>query len=171
MTGTPNRLRRKGYHRARMAGNTDHQDHRCRWRELRIYNLPVGSYLSIRRRVHPGGAEDRQDSAHQAGQDRRYYGRYAEGYRALPKPVTVGTTLTVVSESTAWFRSAKIKQGNRGDGGSQDGQKRKYLIGDSKHPCGKATIVRAGTPLSDRRHQPPRISSTSKGTSPYRLIW
>ncbi|MCR9288022.1 MAG: DNA-directed RNA polymerase subunit beta' [Bacteroidetes bacterium] len=117
--------------------------------ELRSYNLPVGSYMSI---------EDGQEV--QAGQKivkiPRKLGKIADITGGLPRVTELfearnPSNPAVVSEIDGIVSFGKIKRGNREViVESKDDQKRKYLIGLSKHILvQEGDFVRAGTQLSD----------------------
>jgi len=117
--------------------------------ELRVYNLPVGSYLSI---------EDGESL--RAGQKiakiPRKLGKIADITGGLPRVTELvearnPSNPAVVSEIDGVVSFGKIKRGNREVMvEAKDGQKRKYLIGLSKHILvQEGDFVRAGTPLSD----------------------
>ncbi|MCB9035250.1 MAG: DNA-directed RNA polymerase subunit beta' [Lewinellaceae bacterium] len=117
--------------------------------ELRSYNLPVGSYLSI---------EDGESI--RAGQKiakiPRKLGKIADITGGLPRVTELfearnPSNPAVVSEIDGVVSFGKIKRGNREVMvEAKDGQKRKYLIGLSKHILvQEGDFVRAGTPLSD----------------------
>ncbi len=117
--------------------------------ELKNYNLPVGSYISI---------EDGQ--AVKAGQKivkiPRKLGKIQDITGGLPRVTELfearnPSNPAVVSEIDGVVSFGKIKRGNREViVTAKDGQKRKYLIGLSKHILVQdGDFVRAGTPLSD----------------------
>jgi DNA-directed RNA polymerase subunit beta' len=117
--------------------------------ELRSYNLPVGSYLSI----------DEGESV-RAGQKiakiPRKLGKIADITGGLPRVTELfearnPSNPAIVSEIDGVVSFGKIKRGNREVMvEAKDGQKRKYLIGLSKHILvQEGDFVRAGTPLSD----------------------
>ncbi len=117
--------------------------------ELRNYNLPVGSYLSI---------DDGE--AIKAGQKiakiPRKLGKIADITGGLPRVTELfearnPSNPAVVSEIDGVVSFGKIKRGNREVVvEAKDGQRRKYLIGLSKHILvQEGDFVRAGTPLSD----------------------
>ena len=117
--------------------------------ELRSYNLPVGSYLSI----------DEGDTI-RAGQKiakiPRKLGKIADITGGLPRVTELfearnPSNPAVVSEIDGVVSFGKIKRGNREVMvEAKDGQKRKYLIGLSKHILvQEGDFVRAGTSLSD----------------------
>ncbi len=118
--------------------------------ELRSYNLPVGSYISI---------EDGSEVS--AGQKivkiPRKLGKIQDITGGLPRVTELvearnPSNPAIVSEIDGVVSfSAKIKRGNREVVvTSRDGHKHKYLIGLSKHILVQdGDFVRAGTPLSD----------------------
>ncbi len=117
--------------------------------ELRSYNLPVGSYISIE-----DGAEVK------AGQKivkiPRKLGKIQDITGGLPRVTELfearnPSNPAVVSEIDGVVAFGKIKRGNREViVTAKDGQVRKYLIGLSKHILvQEGDFVRAGTPLSD----------------------
>ena len=122
--------------------------------ELRSYNLPVGSYISIE-----DGAEVR------AGQKivkiPRKLGKIQDITGGLPRVTELfearnPSNPAVVSEIDGVVSFGKIKRGNREViVTAKDGQKRKYLIGLSKHILvQESDFVRAGTQLSDGATSP-----------------
>ena len=118
--------------------------------ELRSYNLPVGSYISI---------EDGSEVS--AGQKivkiPRKLGKIQDITGGLPRVTELvearnPSNPAIVSEIDGVVSfSSKIKRGNREVVvTSRDGHKHKYLIGLSKHILVQdGDFVRAGTPLSD----------------------
>ena len=117
--------------------------------DLRIYNLPVGSYISI---------EDGQEV--QAGQKivkiPRKLGKIQDITGGLPRVTELfearnPSNPAIVSEIDGIVSFGKIKRGNREViVKAKDEQKRKYLVGLSKHILvQEGDFVRAGTPLSD----------------------
>ncbi|MBR9922788.1 MAG: DNA-directed RNA polymerase subunit beta' [Bacteroidetes bacterium] len=117
--------------------------------ELRNYNLPVGSYISI---------EDGADVV--AGQKivkiPRQLGKIQDITGGLPRVTELfearnPSNPAVVSEIDGVVEFGRIKRGNREViVEAKDGQKRKYLIGLSKHILvQEGDFVRAGTQLSD----------------------
>ncbi len=117
--------------------------------ELKSYNLPVGSYISI---------EDGSDV--KAGQKivkiPRKLGKIQDITGGLPRVTELfearnPSNPAVVSEIDGVVSFGKIKRGNREViVEAKDGQRRKYLIGLSKHILVQdGDFVRAGTPLSD----------------------
>lgn len=117
--------------------------------ELRSYNLPVGSYISI------------EDGASvKAGQKivkiPRKLGKIQDITGGLPRVTELfearnPSNPAVVSEIDGVISFGKIKRGNREViVTAKDGQIRKYLVGLSKHILvQEGDFVRAGTPLSD----------------------
>ena len=117
--------------------------------ELRSYNLPVGSLLS----VEDGG---RINSGEQIAKIPRKQSQIQDITGGLPRVTELfearnPSNPAVVSEIDGVVSFGKIKRGNREVSvASKDGQKRKYLIGLSKHILVQdGDFVRAGTPLSD----------------------
>jgi DNA-directed RNA polymerase subunit beta' len=117
--------------------------------ELKSYNLPVGSYISI---------EDNESIS--AGQKiakiPRKLGKIQDITGGLPRVTELfearnPSNPAVVSEIDGVVSFGKIKRGNREVlVTAKDGQKRKYLIGLSKHILVQdGDFVRAGTQLSD----------------------
>jgi DNA-directed RNA polymerase subunit beta' len=117
--------------------------------ELRSYNLPVGAYLSI---------EDKMEI--KAGQKiakiPRQLGKIQDITGGLPRVTELfearnPSNPAVVSEIDGVVSFGKIKRGNREViVTAKDGQRRKYLIGLSKHILvQEGDFVRAGTSLSD----------------------
>ena len=127
--------------------------------ELRSYNLPVGSYISI------------EDGAQvKAGQKivkiPRKLGKIQDITGGLPRVTELfearnPSNPAVVSEIDGVVSFGKIKRGNREViVTAKDGQRRKYLIGLSKHILVQdGDFVRAGTPLSDGATSPKDILS------------
>lgn len=118
--------------------------------ELRSYNLPVGSYISI---------EDGQEviSGEKIVKIPRQMGKIADITGGLPRVTELfearnPSNPAVVSEIDGVVAfSPKIKRGNREViVTAKDGQRRKYLINLSKHILvQEGDFVRAGTQLSD----------------------
>ncbi len=118
--------------------------------ELRQYNLPVGAYISI---------EDgtKVISGQKIVKIPRKLGKIQDITGGLPRVTELfearnPSNPAVVSEIDGVVSfSSKIKRGNRElIVTAKDGQKRKYLIGLSKHILVQdGDFVRAGTPLSD----------------------
>ena len=122
--------------------------------ELRNYNLPVGAYLSV-----DEGQEIR------AGQTivkiPRSGGKIQDITGGLPRVTELfearnPSNPAVTAEIDGIVSFGKIKRGNREVIiEAKDGQKRKYLIGLSKHILvQEADFVRAGTQLSDGATSP-----------------
>ncbi|MEL6636768.1 MAG: DNA-directed RNA polymerase subunit beta' [Bacteroidota bacterium] len=118
--------------------------------ELRSYNLPVGSYISI------------EDGAKIKGGDKlvkipRNLGKIQDITGGLPRVTELfearnPSNPAVTSEIDGVVSFGKIKRGNREIfiQDEKSGQKRKYLIGLSKHILvQEGDFVRAGMPLSD----------------------
>ncbi len=118
--------------------------------ELRSYNLPVGSYISI------------EDGAKIKGGDKlvkipRNLGKIQDITGGLPRVTELfearnPSNPAVTSEIDGVVSFGKIKRGNREIfiEDEKSGQKRKYLIGLSKHILvQEGDFVRAGMPLSD----------------------
>ena len=117
--------------------------------ELRSYNLPVGSYVSIKDGETVVGGQKIVKIPRKLGKIQDITGglpRVTELFEAR-KP----SNPAVVSEIDGVVSFGKIKRGNREViVTSKDEQKRKYLIGLSKHILvQEGDFVRAGTPLSD----------------------
>jgi DNA-directed RNA polymerase subunit beta' len=117
--------------------------------ELRNYNLPVGSYLSI-------DEGDSIRSGQKIAKIPRKLGKIADITGGLPRVTELfearnPSNPAVVSEIDGVVSFGKIKRGNREVMvEAKDGQKRKYLIGLSKHILvQEGDFVRAGTQLSD----------------------
>ena len=117
--------------------------------ELKSYNLPVGSYISI---------DDNEEV--KAGQKivkiPRKLGKIQDITGGLPRVTELfearnPSNPATVSEIDGVVTFGKIKRGNREVvATAKDGQQRKYLIGLSKHILIQdGDFVRAGTPLSD----------------------
>ncbi len=116
---------------------------------MRSYNLPVGAYLSV---------EDKQEikAGEKIAKIPRTMGKIADITGGLPRVTELfearnPSNPAVVSEIDGVVSFGKIKRGNREViVEAKDGQKRKYLIGLSKHILVQdGDFVRAGTPLSD----------------------
>ncbi|MBK8490550.1 MAG: DNA-directed RNA polymerase subunit beta' [Saprospirales bacterium] len=125
--------------------------------ELRSYNLPVGSYMSI---------EDGMEI--KAGQKiakiPRKLGKIQDITGGLPRVTELfearnPSNPAIVSEVDGVVSFGKIKRGNREIiVTAKDEQKHKYLIGLSKHLLVQdGDFVRAGTPLSDGAISPKDI--------------
>ncbi len=125
--------------------------------EIKSYNLPVGSFLSV---------ED--GDAIKAGQRiakiPRSLGKITDITGGLPRVTELfearnPSNPAVVSEIDGIVGFGAIKRGNREVSvEAKDGQKRKYLIGLSKHILvQEGDFVRAGTPLSDGATSPTDI--------------
>ncbi|MCL4150123.1 UNVERIFIED_CONTAM: hypothetical protein GTU68_034442 [Idotea baltica] len=117
--------------------------------ELRSYNLPVGAYISI-----DDGAEVK--SGQKIVKIPRRLGKIQDITGGLPRVTELfearnPSNPAVVSEIDGVISFGKIKRGNREViVTAKDEQKRKYLIGLSKHILiQEGDFVRAGTPLSD----------------------
>ncbi|MEZ5042570.1 MAG: DNA-directed RNA polymerase subunit beta' [Saprospiraceae bacterium] len=117
--------------------------------ELRSYNLPVGAYISI-----DDGADVR--SGQKIVKIPRRLGKIQDITGGLPRVTELfearnPSNPAVVSEIDGVVAFGKIKRGNREViVTAKDEQKRKYLIGLSKHILvQEGDFVRAGTPLSD----------------------
>ena len=117
--------------------------------ELRSYNLPVGAYISIEdgNEVKPG---------QKIVKIPRKLGGIQDITGGLPRVTELfearkPSNPAVVSEIDGVISFGKIKRGNREViVTAKDEQKRKYLIGLSKHILvQEGDFVRAGTPLSD----------------------
>ncbi|MCI5081216.1 MAG: DNA-directed RNA polymerase subunit beta' [Saprospiraceae bacterium] len=117
--------------------------------ELRQYNLPVGAYISIEdgASVKPG---------QKIVKIPRKLGKIQDITGGLPRVTELfearnPSNPAVVSEIDGVVSFGKIKRGNREViVTAKDGQRRKYLIGLSKHILIQdGDFVRAGTPLSD----------------------
>lgn len=117
--------------------------------ELRNYNLPVGAYISIE-----DGAE--VTAGQKIVKIPRKLGKIQDITGGLPRVTELfearnPSNPAVVSEIDGVVSFGKIKRGNREViVTAKDGQRRKYLIGLSKHILVQdGDFVRAGTPLSD----------------------
>ncbi len=117
--------------------------------ELKSYNLPVGSYLTV---------DEGQDvtTGQQLAKIPRKLGKIQDITGGLPRVTELfearnPSNPAVTSEIDGIISFGKIKRGNREIVvTSKDGQIRKYLIGLSKHILvQEGDFVRAGTPLSD----------------------
>lgn len=125
--------------------------------ELRNYNLPVGSYISIE-----DGIEIR--AGQKIAKIPRKLGKIQDITGGLPRVTELfearnPSNPAIVSEIDGVVSFGKIKRGNREIVvTSKDGQKHKYLIGLSKHLLVQdGDFVRAGTPLSDGSVSPKDI--------------
>jgi DNA-directed RNA polymerase subunit beta' len=125
--------------------------------ELRSYNLPVGSLLA----VEDGG---KINSGEQIAKIPRKQSQIQDITGGLPRVTELfearnPSNPAIVSEIDGVVAFGKIKRGNREVSvSSKDGQKRKYLIGLSKHILVQdGDFVRAGTPLSDGATAPKDI--------------
>lgn len=125
--------------------------------ELRSYNLPVGAYISI-----DDGAEVK--SGQKIVKIPRRLGKIQDITGGLPRVTELfearnPSNPAVVSEIDGVVAFGKIKRGNREViVTAKDEQKRKYLIGLSKHILiQEGDFVRAGTPLSDGATAPRAI--------------
>jgi len=117
--------------------------------EMKSYNLPVGSYISIEegQEVKPGDKIVKIPRKQSGVQDiTGGLPRVTELFEARNP-----SNPAVVSEIDGTVSFGKIKRGNRETiVTSKDGQKRKYLVGLSKHMLvQEGDFVRAGTLLSD----------------------
>ncbi|MDX1683593.1 MAG: DNA-directed RNA polymerase subunit beta' [Saprospiraceae bacterium] len=126
--------------------------------ELKSYNLPVGSYISI-----DDGAEVR--SGEKIAKIPRSLGKISDITGGLPRVTELfearnPSNPAVVSEIDGIVSLGKIKRGNREVfvEDEKTGQKRKYLIGLSKHILvQEGDFVRAGMQLSDGAISPKDI--------------
>ena len=125
--------------------------------ELKSYNLPVGSLLAV---------EDGEkiNSGAQIAKIPRKQSQIQDITGGLPRVTELfearnPSNPAIVSEIDGVVAFGKIKRGNREVSvSSKDGQKRKYLIGLSKHILVQdGDFVRAGTPLSDGATAPKDI--------------
>jgi DNA-directed RNA polymerase subunit beta' len=116
---------------------------------LRTYTLPVGAYLSV---------DDGQEivPGQRIAKIPRKLGKIQDITGGLPRVTELfearnPSNPAVVSEIDGVVGFGRIKRGNREVVvEAKDGQKRKYLIGLSKHVLvQEGDFVRAGTPLSD----------------------
>ncbi len=124
---------------------------------LKSYNLPVGSYVSIK-----DGAK--VISGQKIVKIPRKLGKIQDITGGLPRVTELfearnPSNPAVVSEMDGVVSFGKIKRGNREViVEAKDGQVRKYLIGLSKHILVQdGDFVRAGTPLSDGSTSPKDI--------------
>ena len=122
--------------------------------ELRSYNLPVGSYLSIKE-----GADIKPGE--KIVKIPRNLGKIQDITGGLPRVTELfearnPSNPAVTSEIDGVVAFGKIKRGNREVIiTAKDGQIRKYLIGLSKHILvQEGDFVRAGTQLSDGATSP-----------------
>lgn len=127
--------------------------------ELKLYNMPVGAYISIE-----DNAEIR--AGERIAKIPRKLGKIQDITGGLPRVTELfearnPTNPAIVSEIDGVVSFGKIKRGNREVAvTARDGQKRKYLIGLSKHILVQdGDFVRAGTPLSDGSIAPKDILS------------
>ncbi|HMO40511.1 MAG TPA: DNA-directed RNA polymerase subunit beta' [Saprospiraceae bacterium] len=127
--------------------------------ELKIYNLPVGSYISIEDGIEVKAGQ-------RIAKIPRKLGKIQDITGGLPRVTELfearnPTNPAVVSEIDGVVSFGKIKRGNREViVTSRDDQKHKYLIGLSKHILVQdGDFVRAGTPLSDGAIAPKDILS------------
>jgi DNA-directed RNA polymerase subunit beta' len=126
--------------------------------ELKNYNLPVGSYISIE-----DGSEIK--SGQKIVKIPRKLGKIQDITGGLPRVTELfearnPSNPAVVSEIEGVASFGKIKRGNREVfiEDEKTGQRRKYLIGLSKHLLiQEGDFVRAGTPLSDGATAPKDI--------------
>ena len=117
--------------------------------DLRSYNMPVGSYISAEEGTEVKAGDRIAKIPRKLGKIQDITGglpRVTELFEAR-KPSNPATT----SEIDGVVSFGKIKRGNREViVTSKDEQKRKYLVGLSKHILvQEGDFVRAGTPLSD----------------------
>ncbi len=117
--------------------------------DLRSYNMPVGSYISAEEGAEVKAGDRIAKIPRKLGKIQDITGglpRVTELFEAR-KPSNPATT----SEIDGVVSFGKIKRGNREViVTSKDDQKRKYLVGLSKHILvQEGDFVRAGTPLSD----------------------
>ncbi len=117
--------------------------------ELKSYNLPVGSYISIEDSIEVKAGQ-------RIAKIPRKLGKIQDITGGLPRVTELfearnPSNPAIVSEIDGVVSFGKIKRGNREVIiTAKDGQKRKYLIGLSKHVLVQdGDFVRAGTPLSD----------------------
>jgi len=129
--------------------------------EIKNYNLPVGAYIAI---------EDGQEvrSGQKIVKIPRNLGKIQDITGGLPRVTELfearnPSNPAVVSEIDGVVSFGKIKRGNREViVEAKDGQKRKYLIGLSKHILvQEGDFVRAGTHLSDGATAPRDILAIS----------
>jgi DNA-directed RNA polymerase subunit beta' len=117
--------------------------------ELKTYNLPVGAYLSVDANANITAGQKIAKIPRKLGQISDITGglpRVAELFEARNP-----SNPAVTSEIDGIVEFGKIKRGNREIAViAKDGQRRKYLIGLSKHILVQdGDFVRAGTALSD----------------------
>lgn len=129
--------------------------------ELKTYNLPVGAYISV---------EDGQKITKGSviAKIPRQLSKVSDITGGLPRVTELfearnPSNPAVTSEIDGVVSFGKIKRGNREVMvEAKDGQKRKYLIGLSKHILvQEGDFVRAGTPLSDGATSPSDILNIS----------
>src|SRR5690606_2383524 len=118
--------------------------------ELKVYNLPVGSYISIE-----DGIEIK--AGQKVAKIPRNVGKIQDITGGLPRVTELfearnPSNPAIVAEIDGIVSYGKIKRGNREVfiEDEKTGQKRKYLIGLSRHLLvQEGDFVRAGTQLSD----------------------
>jgi len=127
--------------------------------ELRTYNIPVGSYINI-------NDEEEVTSGQTLVKIPRTMGKIQDITGGLPRVTELfearkPSNPSVVAEIDGITSFGRIKRGNREVIiTAKDGQKRKYLIGLSKHILvQEGDFVRAGTPLSNGAISPQDILS------------
>ncbi len=125
--------------------------------ELKSYSLPVGSYLSIE-----DGASVK--AGQRLAKIPRSLGKISDITGGLPRVTELfearnPSNPATVSEIDGIVSFGGIKRGNREViVEAKDGQKRKYLVGLSKHILAQeGDFIRAGTPLSDGATSPTDI--------------
>ncbi len=129
--------------------------------ELKTYNLPVGAYISVEE-----GQKISRGSI--IAKIPRQLSKVSDITGGLPRVTELfearnPSNPAVTSEIDGVVSFGKIKRGNREVMvEAKDGQKRKYLIGLSKHILvQEGDFVRAGTPLSDGATSPGDILNIS----------
>lgn len=129
--------------------------------ELKVYNLPVGAYISVKEgdKIHQGDP---------IAKIPRQLSKVSDITGGLPRVTELfearnPSNPAVTSEIDGVVSFGKIKRGNREVMvEARDGQLRKYLIGLSKHILvQEGDFVRAGTQLSDGAVSPADILNIS----------
>ena len=125
--------------------------------DLINYNMPVGAYISV-------DQGDEIESGTILAKIPRKLGKIADITGGLPRVTELfearnPSNPAVVSEIDGVVSFGKIKRGNREViVEAKDGQRRKYLVGLSKHMLvQEGDFVKAGTPLSDGATAPKDI--------------
>ncbi|WP_236975261.1 DNA-directed RNA polymerase subunit beta' [Membranihabitans maritimus] len=129
--------------------------------ELKVYNLPVGAYISVK-------DGEKIESGKIIAKIPRQLSKVSDITGGLPRVTELfearnPSNPAVTSEIDGVVSFGKIKRGNREIiVEAKDGQRRKYLIGLSKHILVQdGDFVRAGTQLSDGAISPGDILNIS----------